>query len=241
MSVIRKIIPKTRPYCTCVLVAAGSSQRMGRDKLSALLEGEPVLVHSLAVLEQCPCIDEVVIVTRAERIPEVAELCRDYGFEKTVRIVCGGETRTASALNGLTEMNRRTEIAAIHDAARPLVTVQLMEEVVAAAAKYLAAAPAIPVKDTIKQHDENNVVTGTPDRSTLSAVQTPQAFHADLIKGALTRALRDGKSYTDDCAAVEAMGVDVHLTAGSEENIKLTTPMDFALAAAILQERERRA
>ena len=240
MSVIRKVIPKTRPFCTCVLVAAGSSQRMGRDKLSALLNGEPVLTYSLATLEQCACIDEVIVVTRADRIAEVAELCKARGFQKAVRVVCGGETRTESALNGLTEMNRCTAIAAIHDAARPLATVQLIEEVVAAAAKYLAAAPAVPVKDTIKQHDENNVVTGTPDRSTLSAVQTPQVFHADLIKGALTRAIQDGKRYTDDCAAVEAMGVEVHLTAGSEENIKLTTPVDFALAEAILKERERR-
>ena len=238
MSVIRKLVPKAdrRPFCTAVLVAAGSSQRMGEDKLFMELCGQTVLTRSIAVFERSEYIDEILIVSRSEKITEIADLCRENGFHKVKKIICGGDTRMKSALAGVSEMNRRTEIAAIHDAARPLVTEEIIQEVVLSAAKNLAATPAIPLKDTIKER-EGEVVTGTPERSRLVAVQTPQAFHAELISGALTRAVSGQMQMTDDCSAVEAMGVKVWLTHGSEENIKLTTPIDFEVAAAILKAR----
>ena len=136
-------------------------------------------------------------------------------------------------LRAALEASPETEFFAVQDGARPLVTVELIDEVLDAARVYLAAAPAVPVRDTIKvAHD--GIVERTPDRS---AVQTPQVFAADLLKAALQSAIADGATITDDCSAVERMGKEVHLTEGSEENIKITTPVDLAIAEAILQRR----
>ena len=130
-----------------------------------------------------------------------------------------------------------TELAAIHDGARPLVTVAVIDEAIAAAERFGAAAPAIPVRDTIKEA-ENGVVRSTPDRARLFAVQTPQVFEARFLQNALREAQARGLPLTDDCSAAEAAGLPVHLTRGSEENLKITTPVDLVLAEAILKRRE---
>ena len=156
------------------------------------------------------------------------------GLSKPVSVVPGGKTRAESVLCGLSAA--AMPYAAIHDGARPLVTVELIDEVLDAARVYLAAAPAVPVRDTIKvAHD--GIVERTPDRCALFAVQTPQVFATDLLKAALQSAIADGATVTDDCSAVERLGKEVHLTEGSEENIKITTPVDLVIAEAILQRR----
>ena len=132
------------------------------------------------------------------------------------------------------------ELLAVQDGARPLVTPALIDRTVEAAAKCGAAAPAVPVKDTIKTVAEDGAVTGTPDRSTLRAVQTPQVFEADLLKAALQSALENEVPVTDDCSAVERLGKVVYLIDGNEENLKITTPVDLVIAEAILAEREGR-
>jgi 2-C-methyl-D-erythritol 4-phosphate cytidylyltransferase len=227
---------KGHPFCSVVVVAAGSSQRMGQDKLMLELGGLPVLARTLRALNRCSCIDEIVVVTRSEKIMDIAHLCQEYDIEKVTKIVCGGMTRTESALAGLSEIDERARLAAIHDGARPLVTPGLVAEVTHAAALYKAAAPAVPVKDTVKLA-EDGVVTDTPDRRKTVAVQTPQVFMPELIKAALTDAIQKELVFTDDCSAVEALGVKVHLTSGSEENIKVTTPLDMELAETILKGR----
>ena len=231
---IRKV--KKRPFCSAVVVAAGVSHRAGTDKLFAELDGIPVLARALAALEDCPDVDEIVVVTRQEKIVEVAGLCRTYGISKATKVVCGGETRTHSALAGVSETDPRAEVIAIHDGARPLVTPELVSQVIHAAVLYNAAVPGTPVKDTIKR-GESRVVTETLERAQLTAVQTPQAFQADLIKAALTGVVQRELAVTDDSAAAEAMGIPVRLVPGDEENIKLTTPLDFQVAAAILKMR----
>ena len=137
---------------------------------------------------------------------------------------------------GVREADPAAELIAVHDAARPLITRDLLEKVLKTAEQYGAAAPAVPVKDTIKRA-VNGVVESTPDRSELYAVQTPQVFEHGLLLGALEKALAEGAELTDDCSAVERLGMSVRLTAGSYENIKLTTPEDLAVAESILERR----
>ena len=238
MSIFKKIARKaeSRVFCTAVIVAAGSSARMGFDKLMAPLCGVPVLVHTLRAFELCERVDEIIVVTQSEKIAPIAELCKAHDISKATKILMGGETRLHSSLAGVCEADPRARVIAVHDGARPLVTSEIISAAVHEAVLNRAAAPAIPVRDTIKSA-ENGVVTSTPDRATLFAVQTPQIFDADIIKAALTDALQKGVAVTDDCAAVEAMGVKIRLTAGSDENIKITTPVDLLTAEGILRKR----
>ena len=225
-----------RSGCTAVVVAAGSSQRMGQDKMFLPVAGIPVLARTLMQFQRCGEIDEILVVTREEKIVEVADLCKQYGIDKATKFLLGVKERSESSAAGVFQAAESSGYIAIADGARPLVTPELIAQTVQAARKYRAAAPAVPVKDTIKVV-ENGIVTDTPDRATLRAVQTPQVFEADLIKGALTNAIEKKLPLTDDCSAVEAMGFPVHLIEGSYENLKITTREDLALAEAFLAAR----
>ena len=237
MSSISDFIRKAHhSFCTVVVVAAGSSTRMGKDKLMLSLCGVPILARTLTALNGCQAVDEIIVVTKQEKLEEVSGLRETYALDKLKKIVIGGSTRTESALAGVSEADRRAKIICIHDGVRPFVTNEIVQDVVHYAVLYNAAAPALPVKDTIKRA-KDGVVLETPDRSELFAVQTPQAFHADIIKGALTKAVNAGTSYTDDCAAVEAFGVPIYLSRGDEDNIKITTPSDLFLAESIQRGR----
>ncbi len=233
---IRKI---HHSFCTAVVVAAGASSRMGKDKLFLPLDGVPVLARTLAALNAADAMDELIVVTQPEKLEKVAAMKAQYGLDKLSKVVVGGASRTESALAGASEADPRAKIICIHDAVRPFVTPDIIADAVHYAVLYQSAAPAVPVKDTIKVASDG-VVSETPDRAQLFAVQTPQAFQADIIKAALSAALRDGVSYTDDCAAVEALGVKTYLCRGSEENIKLTTPADLPVAEAILKGRREK-
>lgn len=223
--------------CAAVVPAAGSSVRMGQDKLLLSLDEQPVLAHTLRALDCCPYVEEIIVVTRRDLIVPIGQLCQDYAFSKVTKVVVGGETRIHSVLAGLREVSEHLELAAIHDGARPLVSQQVLEEAILRAAQCGAAAPAVPVKDTIKQASDG-LVSATLDRSQLYAVQTPQVFETSLIKAALTKALEDGVALTDDCAAVERLGLGVALTQGSYVNLKITTPEDLAAAEALMEWRE---
>ena len=231
---------KTPPgLCSAVIVAAGSARRMeGIDKILAPLGELPVLVHTLYAFQDCPAFDEVVVVTREDLLVEVSRLCKEYRLDKVTKVVVGGAERIHSVRAGLQEVNPEAGLIAIHDGARPLVTREVLEEAVARAWTTGAAATAIPVTDTIKR-EENGQTVETVDRSQLRAVQTPQVFEAGLIRAALEKAVQDGENLTDDCAAVERIGMKVSLTAGSRENIKITTPFDLLLGEAILESRVR--
>jgi len=237
MTSFSDVLKKARHnFCSVVVVAAGNSLRMGRDKLLLELDGVPVLARTLMSLNQAEAVDELLVVTQQDKLGLVAEMKQTYGIEKLVKAVIGGSNRTESALAGVSETDPRAKIICIHDGVRPFVTDALISDVVHYAVLYQSAAPAVPVKDTIKQA-KDGVVLSTPDRSGLFAVQTPQAFHADIVKAALTAAVSSGISYTDDCAAVAALGVPTYLSRGSEDNIKITTPMDMMVAEAILKSR----
>ena len=238
MSLFQK--KKTPPgLCSAVIVAAGSARRMeGIDKILAPLGELPVLVHTLYAFQDCPAFDEVVVVTREDLLVEVSQLCKEYRLDKVTKVVVGGAERIHSVRAGLQEANPEAGLIAIHDGARPLVTREVLEEAVARAWTTGAAAPAIPVTDTIKR-EENGQTVETVDRSQLRAVQTPQVFEAGLIRAALEKAVQNGEHLTDDCAAVERIGMKVSLTAGSRENIKISTPFDLLLGEAILESRVR--
>ena len=222
--------------CSVIVPAAGSSTRMGQDKLLMPLCDVPMLLRTLWRLEECGYVSEIIIATREDLIVPVGQLCKDAGLQKVRKVVAGGESRTDSVLAGLREADPKAELIAIHDADRPLVTAEILSGTIRKAMERGAAAPAVPVKDTIKRAVDG-VVESTLERSELFAVQTPQVFEHGLILGALEKARAEGLSLTDDCAAVERLGMKVCLTAGSYENIKLTTPEDIPAAEAILERR----
>lgn len=241
MKLWKRLFPNHRPahpYCSAVIAAAGSSQRMeGENKLLLPLGGKPVLAHALQAIDRSPSIREIIIASREEDMVRFAELCKAWGVEKPVKVVLGGKTRAESVLRAAAETNEDADLIAVQDGARPLVTPELIERVVEAARVNFAAAPAVPVRDTVKVAVDG-IVRETPDRSMLFAVQTPQVFDAQLLRAALQSAVQAGVELTDDCSAVERMGKEIYLTDGDEENIKITTPLDMFLAETILEKRE---
>lgn len=238
MGFFRRFQEAQRPFCTAIVAAAGNSTRMGGEvnKLLLPLEGVPVLARTLTALDLASRVDAIVIAAREEDILPFSELCRTYGIRKPVKVVRGGDRREESVLRAALEADPRTELLAVQDGARPLVTPALIDAVAEKAARCNAAAPAVPVKDTIKVAADGTV-RETLDRSTLRAIQTPQIFEADLLKAALQSALEAGAELTDDCSAVERLGKVVYLVEGDEANLKITTPLDMTIAAALLQSR----
>ena len=228
----RKLLPLRR--CGAVIVAAGSASRMGGiDKVMAELKGEPMIVHTVRAFQECDAIAEIVIVTRPDLILPISKLTG--GFDKVTAVVMGGASRQESVALGMNALSEKCQLAAIQDGARPLVTWQLIDRVVRAAHAYHAAIPVIPVKDTIKVCDTALGIS-TPERSTLRAVQTPQVFDFDLLRGALKKAAEDGAEVTDDCSAVERLGMSVKIVDGDERNLKVTTPLDLKLAEMLMEE-----
>lgn len=228
------------PWCTAIIAAGGSSERMGgEDKLFYKLRGVPIIARTLQAFDAALRVDEIIVVTKEERIIEIGELCREYGIGKVTKIVIGGATRTESVMKGIEMLSDKTRLVAIHDGARPLVTEELINRVIGQAEHFNAAVPYTPLKDTVKERN-GNFVAKTPERDGLVAVQTPQVFKRELLSAALDNAEKKGLKLTDDASAVEALGGMVHLTEGSEENIKLTTPLDMFFADAILTRREVR-
>ena len=221
---------------SAVLVAAGSSTRMGFDKLSFDLGGETVLHRSIRAFEQCPLVSEIVLAAGKNRafVEQQAADCT-----KPVKIVSGGATRAESARNGVRAAEG--DLVAVHDAARPFVSQAVIAAALEAAAACGAAAPAVPVKDTIKAAQQGDgrvvpercTVQSTPDRSTLYAVQTPQCFFkADYLKA---RALCGGEGFTDETALLEKAGYRVEYVRCGAENIKLTQESDIPLAEFIAE------
>lgn len=221
-------------YCGAVIVAAGTASRMGGiDKVMVPLDGEPLVMKSIRTFQACDAVKEIVVVTRQDLIIPIMSLCAD--IPKVKAVVSGGSSRPESVNAGLNALSDKVKLAAIHDGARPLITWQVIDRVVRAANSYAAAAPGIPVKDTVKVV-RGGVVKETPDRKNLYAVQTPQVFDIALLRGALKKAKNDGAEITDDCSAVERMGMSVKIVEGDERNLKVTTPMDLAVAKLFMEE-----
>jgi len=228
---------KEKPSCSAVIVAAGSSQRMGSDKIMMKLGAMPVLARTVLAFENNENVDEIIIVTKTEKLEEIADMCFKNGLHKVKQVVSGGATRMESALAGVSACRHGAELIAIHDGARPLVSQELITRTIEAARAYRAAVPAVASTDTLKIVDERGFITGTLDRSVTRRVQTPQVFEADLIKGALTKAVEKNLALTDDCSAMDMMGVKTITVEGELTNIKITTPEDMVTAKAIVEDR----
>ena len=228
------------PRCAALVPAAGRSERMGgTDKLTAPLCGVPVLLRTLRALDEAVLIDEIVVAVSPERLEEIAALCAGANVKTPLRVVEGGGSRTQSVLLAALAAGDSCELLAVHDGARPLILPEQVDDMVRLGQRTYAAAPALPVTDTVKVADMAGLVQSTPDRKTLYAVQTPQVFQANILKAALQAAIQAGADITDDCSAVERLGKEVWLAPGWRENIKITTREDLTMAEAFLREREQ--
>lgn len=206
-----------------LILAGGSSQRMGGiNKQFAEIDGLPVIVKSALAFEKSPVISDIIIAARECDIDRIHELCNAHGISKLKTIVPGGSSRTDSARNAYSAAEN-ADIIMVHDGARPFVTAELIERIAAAAEEYGAAIPALPLKDTVKFIDGSGFSAGTPERDTLRAVQTPQAFRADIY----AEMVLSGKEATDDAGLAELLGIKVKLVDGDRSNIKITTPDDL--------------
>lgn len=222
-----------RARCSAVIAAGGVSGRMGgTDKLFAELEGLPVLARSVMAFADCGCVDELIVAIRRESIGRAAELCARYAGNADIKVIEGGDTRARSVYNGVFAASPRSGLIAVHDGARPFISAELIIKSISAARAHGAAALAVPVAATIKTV-ERGVVSGTVDRKGLHEAQTPQVFRSEIIKAALTDALRRSLDVTDDCMAVEAMGFPVRIVTGDRRNIKITTREDMDIARMI--------
>ena len=225
------------PAVCAVIVAAGSSRRMGgENKLLLEIDGVPVLARTLSAFQKCAAIRDIVLVCREQDIMPYTELAKAFSIDKLCTVTRGGETRTESVLAGITAAPENAVLVAVHDGARPLVSEAVITEAVTTAAEYGAAAPVVP--DSIKRIKDGNIAADVA-RDTLAAVQTPQVFRKDLLRRALTSAAERGYSFTDDCAAVESLGTIVKATHGSYQNIKITTPEDILVAEALLTREDK--
>lgn len=230
---MRKVLPLKR--CGAVIVAAGSASRMcGIDKVMAEIGGEPMIVKTVRAFQNCDAISEIVIVTRQDLLHTVMSLCAE--FEKVRGVVVGGTTRQDSVEAGISTLSKNVKLVAVHDGARPFVSVSLIDRVVRAANTYHAAVPVVPVKDTIKLV-QGGIVKSTPDRSKLNAIQTPQVFDYDILCAALMKVRVDELQVTDDSSAVEYLGFTVKTVEGDERNLKVTTPVDLRFAEILLEEQ----
>lgn len=217
-----------------IIAAAGNSSRMGENKQKMLIGGVPVLARTMLAFESCKSVMEIIISTQKGEEEFVKELAERYNVTKFKTAVAGGKSRQESVLSGLDNISKESRMIAVHDGARPFVSPELIEKAIADARIFGGAALGVPVKDTIKTvHD--GLITDTPPRQYLYAIQTPQVFKRKLYFEAAAFAKAHELDFTDDCQLVEAMGAKIAVTTGDYKNIKITTPEDIKIAEAFIK------
>ncbi len=238
-SLIRAAAGKKR-FNSAVILAAGSGKRFSDDRAKQFAEvgGESVLVRSARAFEECEFISEIIVVTREADTEGCRNILKKNGITKVTRVVAGGDTRQKSAKNGFDAVNPACDFVAIHDAARCLVTPEMIEAAMETAYVHGAAACAAKATDTIKKTDGANTIKETVDRENCWLVQTPQIFMADMYRAAAYMAEKDKIDATDDCALCERLGFKVKLVDCGKTNMKITYPEDIVIAEAILKYRE---
>jgi 2-C-methyl-D-erythritol 4-phosphate cytidylyltransferase len=222
---------------TAIIVAAGSSRRMGFDKLSAEIAGKPVIAHTLAAFENSGAITAIIIVAREDRQAEIAKIVGAENFTKVRSVIAGGEHRQDSVAAGLLQLGAEAKYVAVHDAARPLVTTQIIEQVFAKAQESGAASAAEGITDTLKRADVDLAVKESVNRHQLFGMQTPQIFERALINDAYRAIFANNLLITDEVSAVEHLGRKVVLVPNTDFNFKVTFPRDLALAEFVLRQR----
>ncbi|MEQ1885138.1 MAG: 2-C-methyl-D-erythritol 4-phosphate cytidylyltransferase [Bryobacteraceae bacterium] len=228
-----------------ILPAAGLGTRMGREKSGTsrkqfmLLDGAPILVHTIRKFQQCPSVTEIVVALRKEDLEWARGLVAQEPAGKPVRFVEGGDSRQHSVENALATLPANTDLVAVHDAVRPFIDSDTVEKVIAEASKSGAAIIGIVPVDTVKRVHKN-IIRDTLPRENLVLAQTPQVFRFDLLKRAFSRARTDGFTGTDEASLVERLEeVEVTVVQGSDRNIKITRPTDMDLARLFLSESSR--
>lgn len=224
-----------------VVVGAGSSSRIGKSVSKQLIKicDKEVIAHTLLAFEQAKTIKDVAVVCREADKPAIKSLLNKYSITKVVCLVCGGDTRQQSVLNGVDYVKNNADYIAVHDGARPLISPSDIDKTVENAVKYGASALGVYVKDTIKIVDDKGFICNTPERNKTIAVQTPQIFKTEDYLGAVQLARNNNKDYTDDCQLIEAYGKRIYVTIGSYTNIKITTPEDINLAESIFKDKNK--
>ena len=233
-------------YTVAIVPAAGLGTRMGGEspKQFRLLDGVPLVVFTLRRLAACPAINAFLIATRPEEVEPLAERLAKEPIGQPVRVLRGGNTRQESVAAALMEVSRDADLVLVHDAVRPLVTVEQIERVIAEAQLRKAAILGIPAMDTVKEVKRTSIpgdvalITATIPRERVVLAQTPQVFAAPLLLEAFAHAAADGVSASDEAGLVERLVYPVHVVLGSERNLKITKPGDIELAEFYLsQER----
>ena len=224
------------PLSGAVIVGGGSGNRFGGDKLTASIAGKPLIAWTLRAFEQTPAISSIVLVVPEGREEEFGSIARAEGITKLTGVLPGGDHRHESVKRGLQALPKETDLAVIHDAARPLITPSLITRCIEVAAKSGASALAAPVTDTLHQADPEGLATHTVDRTALRAMQTPQVFRAQGIRDLLDTVVG---SPTDEVSLALAAGWRVPLVENSEPNIKVTWPQDVVMAEALLHARSK--
>ena len=226
-------VSENKGFASAVIVAAGSSTRMGGvSKQLMTLGGIPVIARTLLAFERAENIKDIVVVTRESDILSLQMIAQKYMITKLCDIIAGGDCREESVKNGINRLDANTEYVLIHDGARPLITPQLINNVALTVREKKAVACAVPVKDTIKVVS-SGIIEKTLDRASLFAVQTPQAFAYKKFKECINADI-DLSLFTDDCAIAENFGIPVAIMEGDYNNLKITTKEDIVLAENIL-------
>lgn len=221
-----------------IIVAGGKGTRIGGQtkKQYLTIAGKEILAHTIEAFEKVSVVDEIVLVVGEEDIRYVEnEIVQRYGYTKVTQIVAGGKERKDSVWNGICVLGDYVDYIMIHDGARPFIQEKEIKACLEGAVKEGAALVAVPVKDTIKQVDSKGMVVGTPERSTLWAVQTPQAFERELLVEAHLHGQRMRVEATDDAMLVEALGRKVWVVEGDYRNIKITTPEDLVIGEVFVR------
>ena len=217
-----------------IVVAGGSSTRMGQNKLLIKVGGIPVLARTLKAFQQCDAVSNIILVAAKDTVLEYQKLCDNYMISKVTDIVEGGSNRQESVLNGIKQLKSDDELVLIHDAARPMVNQEIITRVIDGLNEFNAVIPVVKVKDTIKQIDSNGVVVKTVNRENLVQVQTPQGVKVKEYLCAIEG--KDLNNFTDDASIFEAVDEMVLTVEGDYKNIKITTPEDVLVAEAFLKE-----
>lgn len=214
---------------SAIIVAAGSSRRMGFNKLLAPIGGEPVLRRTIGVFQKCAAIDEIIVVTSDALRMEV-DVWRACGAEKVTQIITGGAERHLSVHAGLRALNPACDIVAVHDGARPLISVAQITRCVEAARLKASVACARPMTETLKRCNSEGRIIDSIDRANAWIMETPQVFQKNLLMRAYDTVIRDGLLVTDEVSAVQHLGEPVFVVENFEPNPKITFPADIALA-----------
>ncbi len=229
--------------CTALIPAAGQGKRMGaaRSKPYLLLEGKPILFYTLRELEECPLINEVVLIVEQGEIEHARETVVDaFRLTKVSAILAGGQKRQDSVWEGLKTVQDDCELVMVHDGVRPFISQEILARAVQEALDCGASIVGVPAKDTVKLVSAQKQVVETPDRKTVFMVQTPQTFKRTILLKAYRQAMQDGLYATDEATLVERLGVPIKVVEGSYENIKITTPEDLVVGEMILRRKGKR-